>query len=146
MFLVKHAQRHFIREGICVRHLLDWAFFLKAEAENIDWGRVVPMMEECRILNLARAMTSLCIEYLGLNINVKGLSEDSDMSDLMLADILNGKPEIFGETFFLRVKRFIRRFYRMWKFRSLAEDVFFCLLWNNLSFNKYLNSKLELPQ
>ena len=47
IFLIKHAQRHFIKEGICVRHLLDWGFFLKSESHNVNWEKVIPIMIEC---------------------------------------------------------------------------------------------------
>lgn len=65
LFLIKHAQRHFIKEGIRVRHLLDWAFFLKAESPNVNWDKVIPMMKECKILEFAKVMTRLCIDQLG---------------------------------------------------------------------------------
>ena len=146
MFLIKHAQRHFIREGICVRHLLDWAFFLKAEAKNVDWITILPMMEKCGMINLARTMTTLCKEKLGLKIEQKELDGCGEMANSMLADILEGKPNLFEENRLQKMGRFLRRFYRMWRFRALNDEGFMKALWINVSFNKYLNSKLELPQ
>lgn len=144
MFLIKHAQRHFIKEGICIRHLLDWAFFLKAEATNVNWQRVIPMMEECRVLNFAMAMTSICIDKLGITISVNELQGPCGISKSVLADILGEQPNIFKENIIQKIGRILRRFYRMWKFRQLADESYIRLLWNSLTFNSYIKREPQL--
>lgn len=144
LFLVKHAQRHFIKEGICVRHLLDWAFFLKAETQNVNWGKVIPMMAECRILEFAKVMTRLCVEKLGMKIEIEEFSAPMIISDAVLADILGEQPDLFHENFVQKVGRIMRRFYRMWKFRSLADESYCRLVWNSLAFSSYLKRNPKL--
>lgn len=144
LFLIKHAQRHFIKEGICVRHLLDWAFFLKSESQNVNWKKVVPMMNECRILEFAKVMTSLCIDQLGMKIDIQGLSSPMKISDVVLTDILGGQPDLFHENFVQKIGRIMRRFYRMWKFRSLADESYCRLVWNSLVFSSYLKRNPKL--
>lgn len=144
LFLIKHAQRHFIKEGICVRHLLDWAFFLKSESQNVNWEKVIPRMKECRILEFAKVMTRLCIDQLGMKIDIKELSSPMKISDVVLADILGGQPDLFHENFVQKVGRIIRRFYRMWKFRSLADESYRMLVWNSLAFNSYIKRNPKL--
>lgn len=144
LFLIKHAQRHFIKEGICVRHLLDWAFFLKAESQNVNWDKVIPMMKECRILEFAKVMTRLCIEQLGMAIDIEELSSPMKISDAVLADILGEQPDLFHENFVQKIGRIMRRLYRMWKFRSLADESYCRLVWNSLAFNSYLKRNPKL--
>ena len=144
LFLIKHAQRHFIKEGICVRHLLDWAFFLKAESQKVNWDKVLPLMKECRILEFAKVMTRLCIERLGMAIDIDELSSPLKISDAVWSDILGGQPDLFHENFVQKIGRIIRRFYRMWKFRSLADESYCRLVWNSLSFNSYINRNPKL--
>ena len=144
IFLIKHAQRHFIKEGICVRHLLDWGFFLKSESQNVNWKKVVPMMNECRILEFAKVMTSLCIDQLGMKIDIQGLSSPMKISDAVLTDILGGQPDLFHENFVQKIGRIMRRFYRMWKFRSLANENYCRLVWNSLAFNSYIKRNPKL--
>ena len=144
LFLIKHAQRHFIKEGICVRHLLDWAFFLKAESPNVNWNKVIPMMKECRILGFAKVMTRLCIERLGVNVDIEELSSPMKITDAVLADILSEQPDLFHENFVQKIGRIIRRFYRMWKFRSLADESYCRLVWNSLAFSSYLKRNPKL--
>ena len=145
LFLIKHAQRHFIKEGICVRHLLDWAFFLKAESQNVNWEKVIPIMKECRILEFTKVMTRLCIDQLGMKIDIEELSSPMKISDAVLADILGGQPDLFHENFIQKIGRIIRRFYRMWKFRSLANESYCRLVWNTFAFSSYLKRTPNLP-
>lgn len=144
LFLIKHAQRHFMKEGICVRHLLDWAFFLKVETKNVNWSNVVPIMKECRILGFAKVMTRLCIERLGVNVDIEELSSPMKITDAVLADILSEQPDLFHENFVQKIGRIIRRFYRMWKFRSLADESYCRLVWNSLAFSSYLKRNPKL--
>ena len=144
MFLIKHAQRHFIKEGICIRHLLDWAFFLKAEAANVNWQRVIPMMEECMILNFAKALTVICIEDLGMTINVKELQGPYKISKPVLEDILGEQPDLFKENFIQKIGRILRRFYRMWKFRSLAYKSYIGLVLESFVVSSYLSKIFKL--
>ena len=144
LFLIKHAQRHFIKEGICVRHLLDWAFFLKKESQNVNWETIIPIMKECRILEFAKVMTRLCIEQLGMKIDIETLSSPMKISDAVLEDILGEQPDLFHENFVQKIGRIIRRFYRMWKFRSLADESYCRLIWNSLAFSSYLKRNPKL--
>lgn len=146
VFLIKHAQHHFVKEGIRVRHLLDWAFFLKAEADNVNWGRIIPLMEECRILKFAQVLTSLCIDKFKMSVDVEGLNVSDNISEAVLEDILGEQPDIFHENFFQKVLRIVRRFRRMWKFRSLADESYLRLVWNSLAFSSYLKREPKLQQ
>lgn len=144
LFLIKHAQRHFIKEGICIRHLLDWAFFLQAEYHNVNWGKVIPLMEECRILNFAKVFTSLCVNKLGMTIDIQELKISNNISDAVFTDILGDQPDFFHENITQKVKRIIRRLYRMWKFRSLAYKSYIGLVWECFVVSSYLQRKLKL--
>jgi len=144
LFLIKHAQRHFIKEGICVRHLLDWAFFLKAESQNVHWEKVIPIMKECRILEFAKVMTRLCVDQLGMKIDIEELSSPMKISDAVLTDILGEQPDLFHENLAQKISRIMRRFYRMWKFRSLADESYGRLVWNSLAFSSYLKRNPKL--
>ena len=37
LFLLKHSMMHFASEGITLRQLLDWGFFVKAHGKQVDW-------------------------------------------------------------------------------------------------------------
>ena len=95
-------------------------------------------MKECRILGFAKVTTSLCIDLLGMKIDIEELSSPMKISDAVLADILGGQPNLFHENFVQKIGRIIRRFYRMCKFRSLANENYIRLVWNTFAFSSYL--------
>lgn len=138
LFIIKHAQRHFIQEGIRIRHLLDWAFFLKAESSNVNWDNVISVMDRCKILKFAQVLTSICIDKFGMSIDIDGLIVHGTDSNIVLADILGEQPDMFHENIVQKARRILRRFYRMWKFRSLADESYLRLVWNTFAFSSYL--------
>lgn len=149
-FLIKHALMHFISEGINLRHLLDWAFFLQKEQENVNWESLLPEMEKCKIIRFAQVLTGLCVEYLGVEVNVNSLkiaTEDREGHILVrqvMADVMEGHLEVLKESFLQKCFRIFRRFGRMWRYRSLASESYWLMVWNTFSFSSYLKRKVKL--
>ena len=149
-FLIKHALMHFISEGINLRHLLDWAFFLQKEQENVNWESLLPEMEKCKIIRFAQVLTGLCVEYLGVEVNVNSLkiaTEDREGHILVrqvMADVMEGHLEVLKENFLQKCFRIFRRFGRMWRYRSLASESYWLMVWNTFSFSSYLKRKVKL--
>lgn len=149
-FLIKHAQRHFINEGINVRHLLDWVFFLNKEQSNVHWDQLIPVMQKCGNLRFAQVLTEICVEKLGLKVDVKTLRipvdnrQDYILAEHVLTDIMKGHPDLHNENFAQKCLRIVRRFVRMWKFRALADENYITLLWNSFAFSSYMKRSVEL--
>lgn len=196
LFLAKHALRHFIDEAICLRHIMDWALFLKAEAANVDWQLLRPHLEASRVLLFAQLLTRISQRHLGLpastplpdwlsgggcggsataSASCAGSGEVADCSggsaaaagsgcgdgaaaagsdcassaerlarweEMLLADTFGGHPSMAGETFFMKCKRILRRFRRIYRFRDLADETPATLIWNAFAFSSYLHRKL----
>ena len=149
LFLLKHAQGHFIDEGIRMRHVLDWALFLKGEQEKVDWTRVLPMLEKTHTELFAGVMTAIVLQNLRIDIHNKGLlalaeSAEQRMVDAVLADIMGEQPAIYVDGLWHKTKRILRRFRRMWKFRSLASESYPRMVWNAFAFSSYLKRKVVI--
>lgn len=149
LFLLKHAQGHFINEGIRMRHVLDWALFLKGEQENVNWSRVLPMLEKTHTELFAGVMTAIVLQNLRIDIHNKDLlamakSAEQSLVDAVLADILGEQPAIYVDGLWHKTKRILRRFYRMWKFRSLASESYPRMVWNAFAFSSYLRRKVVI--
>ena len=153
LFLAKHALRHFIDEAICLRHIMDWALFLKAEAANVDWQLLRPHLEASRVLPFAQLLTRISQRHLGLPAStplpdwLSGGCGDGDerlarWEEMLLADTFGGHPSMAGETFFMKCKRILRRFRRIYRFRDLADETPATLIWNAFAFSSYLHRKL----
>lgn len=141
LFLIKHALRHFIKEGIRLRHVLDWAFFLKSESKNVNWEEIIPLMEECKILNFAKVLTCVCNTRFGMNIAIDGLDDNMGITESVVSDIMGEQPDFFSENYIQKILRITRRVKRMWKFRSIADETYIQLLWNSIAFNSYIKRK-----
>lgn len=144
LFLLKHAQGHFIDEGIRMRHVLDWALFLKAKQEEVDWLRLLPMLETTHTAEFAGVMTAIAAQHLHINIQNKGLSAlaesaEQGMVEAVVTDIMGEQPAIYVKGLWHKTKRILRRFRRMWKFRSLASESYPRMVWNAFVFSSYMS-------
>ena len=149
VFLLKHAQGHFIDEGIRMRHVLDWALFLKAKQEEVDWLRLLPMLETTRTAEFAGVMTAIAVQHLHINIIDKGLlalaeSAEPRMVEAVLADIMGEQPAIYVDGLWHKTRRILRRFRRMWKFRSLASESYTRMVWNAFAFSSYMKREVGI--
>ena len=147
-FLLRHAQGHFIEEGIRMRQVLDWAMLLRAEGECVDWPKVLMILEETHTARFAGVMTAIVIELLRVEVGDKSLkvlaeSADKRMVVAVVDDIMGEQPAIYVDGLWHKVKRIFRRFRRMWRFRSLACESYPRMVWNAFAFSSYVNRKLE---
>lgn len=114
LFLLKHMMNHFAAEGITIRQVLDWAFFVKAHKDEVDWMFVENILERFGMKRMYKIINAICDENLGFLNTDFSVSENCDMElkDRVLKEIL--LPEISREL----PKKLIRRVpfkYRRWK-------------------------------
>ena len=129
-----------------MRHVLDWALFLRAEQTKLDWSRLLPMLETTRTMPFAAVMTAIAVQYLHIEIHNAGLrawteSVDRRMVEAVLADIMGEQPAIYVDGLWHKTKRILRRFWRMWKFRSLASESYPRMVWNAFAFSSYVSKR-----
>ena len=144
LFLLKHAQGHFIDEGIRMRHVLDWALFLRKKQEEVDWSKVLPSLEVTHTAQFAGVMTAIAVRYLRIEVLNKGLlalasNAEQKMVEAVLADIMGEQPAIYVKGLWHKTKRILRRFRRMWKFRLLASESYPRMVWNAFAFCSYMS-------
>lgn len=149
LFLLKHAQGHFIDEGIRMRHVLDWALFLKAKQEEVDWLRLLPMLETTHTAEFAGVMTAIAAQHLHINIQNKGLSAlaesaEQGMVEAVVTDIMGEQPAIYVKGLWHKTKRILRRFRRMWKFHSLVSESYPRMVWNTFAFSSYMSKQPKI--
>ena len=146
LYLVLHAQGHF-DEGIRLRHVLDWLFFVRAKQAEIDWARVVPAMKALGIYNFACCMTEICIT-LGADfkeIRNKHFGDFSgpckELSRRMRDDIMGEQPYVYDMRMWKKALRILRRSRRLWTFRSLLSESYFHHMWTALAYNSVTGLK-----
>ncbi len=124
LFLTAHSFGHFLTEGIKLRHVLDWAYLLKAEQDNIDWKSFYTWCDRMHYTKFVDALTAISVKHLGLIITNSEIHQQSDLADKVLDDILNSNHSIHntGASKFRKRLMIIRnKLFGGWKYRKLYE-------------------------
>lgn len=126
LFLLRHAAAHFAAVEIVLRHIIDWAMFVKHSHKDIDWSW---LREVCRIHNMdlfLDAMNALASELCDIDISwMPGTIRRPKLEERILNDIL--KPEFALErpkNGFIRIVIYkLRRWWaNRWKHRIVYRD------------------------
>ena len=135
LFLLKHTMMHFAAEGITLRQLIDWAFFVRAHGKDVDWPWLEGVQEEFGMRRLYDVFNAICVEDLGFDANIfsRVLFEPS-MKERVLNEILN--PEFSGElpkSVIRRVLFMIRRWRdSAWKHELCYKDSMWSAFWSGV--------------
>lgn len=124
LHLTSHGLRHFLSEGIKLRHILDWALLLKSEQNNINWTEFYKWSDKMHMTRFADALTAISVKHLGLIITNSEIHQQSDFADKVLDDILNSNHSIHntGASKFRKRLMIIRnKLFGGWKYRELYE-------------------------
>ena len=140
IFLNHHSLTHFLYEGIRLRHLLDWALFLEAEQNNIDWERFYAACEEFEMREFVDCMTALAVEVCGIKLQNDKITTSSTFAERVLDSILNEDNSVFSQ----KVSAWRRRVMLIqnliasrWKYKSFSSQgivaKFISLAWGYLT-------------
>lgn len=124
LFLMAHSFGHFLSEGIKLRHILDWAYLLQAEQDNIDWESFYKWCDRLHYTKFADAITVISIKHLGLIITNQAIHQQSELADKVLDDVINGNRSINNtdaSKFMKRLMIIRNHLFGGWKYRELYE-------------------------
>ena len=68
VYVLAHAQEHFLNEGIVLRHICDWAMVLNAHADKVNWDEWKRVCSEYGMLSFGYAMSRLAQRICGVAI------------------------------------------------------------------------------
>jgi len=66
LFILCHTYGHYIMDGLFLRHLCDWAVFLKANKGKIDFEAYRQIIARSNLTKFSDAFTALTVKYLDL--------------------------------------------------------------------------------
>lgn len=121
LFLLRHCVSHFASTRITLRQLLDWAFFIKAHSNEIDWDWFLGIVEKYHMKEFMNCINAICVEELGFDPKFfKNVQFNPSLKDRILSDILNPK---FGENEpkFLLLRLIYK--YQRWKGNSWKREL-----------------------
>lgn len=132
LFFVYHAMSHFLLEGLTLRHFCDWACWMKANQNAINWHE---FYERCKYYGYDRfvdAMNAICVDYLGLVITNTDITIDRRYSEKVLDNTLHEDSKIYnkgGGKWFSRFGVVRNAFKYSWKYREIAQYSMWEYLW-----------------
>lgn len=136
MFLTYHACAHFLTEGLRLKQVLDWAMFLKAHQNDIDWEKFYAFCERYHLRIFAETITAICSEYLGVEISTPGVVKNSVHTERVLNSILYDYDYIYSESEgdWKEKLHIIRNlFHYRWKYEEIYNESVWKQLWYYVS-------------
>lgn len=136
LFMNHHSLTHFLSEGIRLRHILDWALFLKNEQNNLDWERFYALCEEFDMRQFVDCITAIAVEFFGIEITSPRVTTKSVYAERVLRAIIDDDTAVFSQgvgkwrTRLLLVRNL---FASRWKYKAFANQgvvsKFISLVW-----------------
>lgn len=114
LFLLRHAAAHFAAVEIGLRHIIDWALFVKNNNDNIDWSWLYGVAKRHNMEKFLNCLNAISIEYFGLDSKVvPEFERNAELEHRVFNDIIS--PE-FSEKMPSKgiVRRLIFRYRRWW--------------------------------
>ena len=96
IFNLHHAMSHFIYEGISLKFLVDWIYFLRRCKDPLTVNQMSLDLHEHGLLKFAAVMSEVSVRHLGLELE--------DVPECIRAEMKNLKPDV--------VERFIGDLFR----------------------------------
>ncbi len=90
LILLLHMQHHMLGEGLGVRHLTDWAVYVKQTYQQAFWeDKLIPFLKKIGLFYYAQVMTKTCALYLKINCPNWCMEIDDEVCELVIQDILD---------------------------------------------------------
>lgn len=133
LFTLRHLSWHYARESIKIRDLCDWALLLTRCKEDIETQYIMQTLQRSGLERFAAILTTLAVNYLGIDSPLPFREEYQPLSERVLDDIISfrhvGKEcKKMGviKRFYHKVRN---RFSRKWCYDMVVPDSFWGNIW-----------------
>lgn len=129
VYVLAHAQEHFLNEGIILRHICDWAMVLRTHGDKVDWDEWKHVCKEYGMLSFGYAMSRLANKVCGVSVPFD-CSKYDEADRRLLDDTLYRKVGGSGKrsNMQVRIDLVMNMFRNSWKYRMFSDTNFlmFC--------------------
>lgn len=132
IFLTYHAMTHFLEEGLKLKQILDWAMFLKRDADKVDWPKFYRVCDKFHLRRFADVTTDIAVHYLGVKINNTQITETSLYTQKVLHSTLYDKDYVFssGKRGWANRWHIVKNLFKYrWKFHQIYQHTVLRQLW-----------------
>lgn len=90
LIILLHTAHHLLNEGLGLRHLLDWGFFIESYYKTDEFNEVfVPFLKEIKLLKFAKILTKTAELYFGFTEKEFANDVDKKLCEELINDILH---------------------------------------------------------
>lgn len=136
LFLTYHSMAHFLSEGITLKHVADWAIFLKAEWKNVDWKAFNEKCERYHMKRYADVMNDIAVHKLGVDLDETVVNTSSPYTQRVIDSIFNDDDKVFSSGksgWHNRFKIVSNTIKYSWKFHKIYRGPVCVKLWQYLA-------------
>ena len=135
LFLLKHLMMHFASEGIMLRQVVDWGFFVEKHGKDVDWYYVQEVLERFGMHQMFNIINAICVGDLGFDVAFfPTVQFEPNLKDRVLNEILVPKYSAsVPKNIFSRVAFKIRRWRdNEWKHQLCYKDSLWSAFWSGV--------------
>ena len=135
LFLLKHLMMHFAAEGIMLRQVLDWGFFVEKHCGEVDWNYVLGVLDRFGMRNMFNILNAICVGDLGFDVKIfPTVQFDPTLKDKVLKEIVSPQYETMPpKNIFKRVVFKLRRWKdNEWKHKLCYNDSMRSAFWSGV--------------
>ena len=119
-----------------LRHVLDWATFVKCHSDEIDWGFVRDVAHRAKMHLFLDALNGICVEYLGYPKEMFPVEkENARLRDRVLEDILHpefqDKVPPMEKRIAYGIVKTKRLWVNRWKHRMVFDESILSTFWHS---------------
>lgn len=125
LFLTYHAQAHFLEEGLKLMQLLDWAMFLKRDADKIDWQEFYAICDKYHLRSFAEVATDIAVHYLGVKLDNPQIVIESPYTVKVIHSALYDKDYVFssGQSGWANRWHIVKNLFKYrWKYSEIYQQ------------------------
>ncbi len=135
LFLLKHLMMHFASEGIMLRQVVDWGFFVEKHGKDIDWDYVLDVLDQFGMYQMFNTINDICVGDLGFDAAYfPTVQFDPNLKDRVLNEIMAPKYSAsVPKNIFSRVTFKLRRWRgNEWKHQLCYKDSMWSAFWSGV--------------
>lgn len=132
VFMLYHSLTHFLVEGINLRHFVDWACWIKANQDKLEWSEFYPLCKRFRLDGFADVLNTIAVKYLGVELHDKSIFANSEFAERTIYSALFDDSSIYNRgkgQWYERLHVIGNAFRYSWKFRDVAHYSMIGYVW-----------------
>lgn len=85
-YIICHMTKHFIGQGIGIRHLIDLSLYIRRYVDDIDFNNLWEKLRKLKLEDFVKALILICTKHLGLEIG--GFLDNKEVNEKIVEALL----------------------------------------------------------